>query len=63
MWVDPESGALKASLNRVGQIESDWLPVNNMDEIVHGAGNGAGVSFADVNGDGRVVRGLLTTKS
>ena len=40
----------------MGEIASDWLPVNNGDVIVTGGGNGAGVHFADVNGDGRAVR-------
>ncbi|KAL8846048.1 MAG: hypothetical protein Q9221_008832 [Calogaya cf. arnoldii] len=53
LWVDPTTGALRASLNRIDIIDADWLPVNGGEDIVAGGGEGAGVHFADINADGK----------
>ncbi|KAL8830972.1 MAG: hypothetical protein Q9170_005496 [Blastenia crenularia] len=59
LWVDPKTGAMRASLNRIGLIENNWLPVYDGKDLVTGVGKGEGVHFADVNGDGRAVRDTL----
>jgi len=51
LWVDPITGAVTADLN--GGIQGsngiDWI---SMGVIASGIGDGAGVMFADINGDG-----------
>ncbi len=53
LWIDPQSGALTAYLNRIGEIPSDWLPLNGGKPIATGGGPGAGVILTDLNNDGK----------